>query len=48
MYTVSLSEAGVERIWQGAEVTVSWLVALGAEPWTARIGVELERHEGAR
>lgn len=46
IYTVSLSEAGLERVWQGAQVTVSWPVELGPGAWTARIGLTLESREG--
>jgi alpha-amylase len=45
VYTVSLSEAGLERVWQGVEVTVRWPVALGPEAWTGQIGLTLVRHE---
>ncbi|MGH7321174.1 MAG: alpha-amylase/4-alpha-glucanotransferase domain-containing protein [Candidatus Rokuibacteriota bacterium] len=46
VYTVSLSEAGLERIWQGAQVTVSWPVTLGPEPWTCDVGLALETPAG--
>jgi len=46
VYTVSLSEAGLERIWQGVEVTVSWPVRLGPTPWHGRLGLTLLRHAG--
>ena len=48
VYTVSLSEAGLERLWQGVQVTVSWPVRLWASPWTARMGLALARHGGSR
>jgi alpha-amylase len=43
VYTVSLSEQGLERVWQGVEVTVVWPVELGPEPWSGRIDLDLER-----
>ncbi len=48
VYTVSLSEAGLERVWQGAQVTVSWPVDLGPAPWSGRIGLTLEARRGGR
>jgi alpha-amylase len=39
VYTVSLSEAGFERVWQGVELTLSWPVALGPEPWEMEISL---------
>lgn len=47
VYTVSLSEAGLERVWQGVEVTVSWPVLLGAAPWRGRLGLSLAGRGGA-
>lgn len=41
VYTVSASEAGLERIWQGLQVTVSWPVPLGPDPWRVRISLAL-------
>lgn len=48
VYTVSLSEAGLERVWQGAQVTVSWPVELGPAPWSARVGLTLEGRRGGQ
>jgi 4-alpha-glucanotransferase len=47
VYTVSLSEEGLERVWQGVEVTVAWLVELGTEPWQGRIDLDLEGRRGS-
>jgi len=44
VYTVSLSEAGLERVWQGVELTVVWPVELGPDGWEARTGLGLEGH----
>ncbi len=44
VYTVSLSEAGLERVWQGVELTVVWPVELGPAGWEAGIGLALEPH----
>ncbi len=41
VYTVSLSEAGLERVWQGVELTVVWPVELSPEPWEARMSLAL-------
>jgi alpha-amylase len=47
VYTVSLSEAGLERVWQGVGLTVVWPVTLGPEPWRGGFELRLEaRGEG--
>jgi len=48
VYTVSLSEAGLERLWQGVQVTVTWPVELGTAPWMTRIGLALVAHRDSR
>ena len=48
VYTVSLSESGFERIWQGVQVTVCWPVELGPKAWSARIALDLAAHRGTR
>lgn len=48
VHTVSLSESGFERIWQGVQVTVCWPVELGPEAWSARIALDLAAHRGTR
>jgi hypothetical protein len=48
VYTVSLSEAGLERVWQGVELTVVWPVTLAPEPWRGGFELRLDaRGEGA-
>jgi alpha-amylase len=46
VYTVSLSESGLERVWQGLEVVVLWPVALGPERWSGHIELTLQPHKG--
>jgi alpha-amylase len=48
VYTVSLSEAGLERVWQGVEVVMQWPLALGPEPWSGRIDLTLLPHPNRR
>jgi alpha-amylase len=48
VYTVSLSESGLERVWQGVELTLVWPVTLGPEPWSARVELGLEGAERSR
>jgi alpha-amylase len=42
VYTVSLSEAGLERVWQGVELTVVWPVELGPDGWEAHMAFGVE------
>jgi alpha-amylase len=42
VYTVSLSEAGLERVWQGVGLTAVWPVTLGPEPWRGGFELALE------
>jgi len=44
VYTVSLSETGLERVWQGVELTVVWPLELGPDGWEGRMGLGLEAH----
>ncbi len=46
VYTVSLSEAGLERVWQGVELTVVWPVDLGPRPWSAEMALGVSHREG--
>ncbi len=46
VYTVSLSEAGLERVWQGVELVVSWPVALGPDEWRATMTLALDARDG--
>jgi 4-alpha-glucanotransferase len=46
VYTVSLSEAGLERVWQGVELTVVWPVELGPRPWSAEMALGISHREG--
>jgi hypothetical protein len=44
VYTVSLSEGGLERVWQGVEIVVVWAVDLGPAPWRGRFDLSLTPH----
>jgi alpha-amylase len=46
VYTVSLSEAGLERVWQGVELTVVWPVELGPRPWSPELALDVSHREG--
>jgi 4-alpha-glucanotransferase len=46
VYTVSLSEAGLERVWQGVELTVVWPVELGPRPWSPEMALDVSHREG--
>jgi alpha-amylase len=45
VYTVSLSEAGLERVWQGVELTVVWPVELSPRPWSPEMALDVSHRK---